>query len=123
MRLRQLLGPLVAAVLTTCGWLRWRTPWSLTLLLVAAALLALALLAPRLFAPIERGLARFGRLVAIAFTWLVLSLLFVAIFVPGRVLLALRRRDPLHRRPEPRRDTYWEPLPPAPGPAHFRRQF
>ncbi|MFT3830996.1 MAG: hypothetical protein QM691_14940 [Opitutaceae bacterium] len=123
MRLRPLLGPLVATALTACGWLRWRTPWSLALLLIATGLLALALLAPRLYAPIERRLTCFGQLVAIAFTWLVLGLLFFLLFTPVRLLLALFRRDPLRRRPDPRRASYWEPLPPASGADRFRRQF
>ncbi|HLP02346.1 MAG TPA: hypothetical protein VK163_09995 [Opitutaceae bacterium] len=123
MRLRPLLGPLAAVAVTTCGWLRWRTAWSLVLLLVAVVLLALALFAPRLYAPIERRLTRFGQLVAIAFTWVVLGLLFFLLFTPVRLLLALFRRDPVQRRPDPRRTSYWEPLPPRPGPGHFRRQF
>lgn len=123
MRLRPLLGPLAAVAVTTCGWLRWRTPWSLALLLIATSLLTLALLAPRVSAPIERRLAHFGQLFAIAFTWLVLGLLFFLLFTPVRLLLALFRRDPLQRRPDPRRASYWEPLPPAPAPERFNRQY
>jgi hypothetical protein len=123
MRLRPLLGPAFAVAFTALGWWRWRTPASLALLLFAGALLLLALFAPWLFAPVEQLLRRFGRLVAIAFTWAVLALVFLLVFVPGRLLLLLLRRDPLHRRPDPRRASYWEPLPPAPGVGHFRRQF
>ncbi len=121
--LRTLLGPTVAVALTALGWLRWRTPLSLGLFLFATTLLGLALFAPRLFAPIQAVLERFGRIVAAAFTWLVLGLLFLLIFVPGRLLLAVLRRDPLQRKPDPSRTSYWEPLPPAPGPTHFNRQF
>ncbi len=118
-----LAGPALALTITTLGWWRWRTPWSLGLLLFAAGLFALALVAPRLFRPVEHQLQRFGRLIALGFTWLVLGLLFGLIFVPVGLFLRLSRRDPLRQKPDPRVATYWEPLPPAPGPAHFRRQF
>ncbi len=108
---------------TTLGWWRWRTPLSLGLLLFAGTLLALALFAPRAFAPIQAVLERLGRLIAAAFTWIILGLVFLLIFVPGRLLLAVLRRDPLQRQPDPRRTTYWEPLRPSPGPSHFRRQY
>lgn len=120
---RPLLGPALAVAFTALGWLRWRTPWSLWLLILATALLALAVLAPRVFAPIQAVLERFGRLVAAAFTWLLLGAIFLLIFVPARLLLFILRRDPLQRKPDPRRTTYWEPLPPSTGPSHFRRQY
>ncbi len=118
-----LAGPAIACSLTALGWWRWRTPWSLGLLLAAASLLALALLAPAAFAPVERQLQRFGRSVAIGFTWGVLALLFGLIFIPVGIVLRLTGRDPLLRRPDPRRTSYWEPLAPSAGLAHFRRQF
>jgi len=123
MRLRTLLGPVLAVAVTSLGWLRWRTPWSLGILLLATALLALALTAPHAYAPLQATLERIGRYAAAAFTWIVLGLVFLLIFVPGRLLLAVLRRDPLHRRPDPHRSTYWEPLPPTADPARFRRQF
>ena len=123
LRLRPLPGPCLAVILTGCGWLHWRTPGSLGLLLLATTLLLLALLSPRAFAPVQRALETIGRLVATGFTWLILLLLFVGIFVPARLALALLGRDPLHRRPDPHRATYWEPLPPTAGLGHFRRQY
>jgi hypothetical protein len=123
MRFRNLLPPLVAVALAAPAWLRWPTPWSLGILSLATLLLALALLAPRAYAPIRDILERFGRAIATLFSWIVLGLVFVAIFIPGHLLLALRRRDPLHRRPDPARASYWEPLPPATDPARFNRQY
>lgn len=122
-RFRSLIGPALAVGLTGYGWLRWSTHWSLGLFAASAILLLLAIGAPRAFAPIQRVFESFGRLVATSFTWLVLSFLFVGIFLPGRILLLVLRRDPLRLRPDPRRTTYWEPLPPPAGPTHFRRQY
>ncbi len=123
MRVRPLLAPLLAVALAAAAGLRWPTPWSLGILALATLLLGLALLAPRAYAPLRTGLERLGHAVAALLAWLLLGLVFAAVFVPGRLLLALRRRDPLRRRPEPDRASYWEPLAPAADPARFKRQY
>ena len=121
--LRSILGTGCATALTLFGWLRWHSPLSLGLLIVATTLLALALGAPRAFAPIQSAFDHFGRALTAVLTILVLGLVFALIFIPGRLVLTLLRRDPLHRRPDPARSTYWEPLPPASAVDRFRRQF
>jgi hypothetical protein len=121
--LRSLLGTACAVALTGLVWSRLRTSWSLGFFLLALVLFALALGAPRVFAPIQAAFDRFGHAVAATLTVLLLGLVFALVFVPGRLLLALLRRDPLHRRPDPGRTSYWEPLPPAGGVERFRRQF
>jgi hypothetical protein len=121
--LRSLLGTACAVALTGLVWSRLRTSWSLGFFLLALVLFALALGAPRVFAPVQTAFDRFGRAVAAVLTVVLLGLVFALIFVPGRLLLALLRRDPLHRRPDPGRTSYWEPLPPAGDVDRFRRQF
>ncbi len=121
--LRSLLGTAFAATLTGCLWLRLHTEWSLGFFAFALALFALAVAAPRLFAPVQAALDRFGRAVAAVLTVLILGLLFLVVFVPGRLVLAMLRRDPLHRRPDPARASYWEPLSPAGPIDRFRRQY
>ena len=123
MRIRHLFAPVFAVALAVTAWLRWETPWSLGILVLAALLLALALFAPRAYAPVQAILTGIGCTVAAAIAWFLLGLVFLAIFVPGRMLLALRRRDPLQRRPAPTRTTYWEPLSPATDPDRFKRQY
>lgn len=123
MRFRHLFAPAFAVALAATVWLRWGTSWSLGVLVLATLLLALALLAPRTYAPFQISLTHLGRAIAGTLTWLLLGLVFLAIFVPGRLLLALRRRDPLLRRPDPARPTYWEPLSPATDPDRFEHQY
>ena len=123
MRARPLLAPLLAVAFAAAARLRWETPWSFGILTLATLLLALALLAPQVYAPIQTVLTRLGRAIAVGFTWSLLSLVYLVIFTPGRLLLALRRRDPLQRRPDPARTTYWEPLPPATSPDRFEHQY
>ena len=121
--LRSLLGTACATALTGLLWHRLHTSWSLGFFGLAVVLFALALCAPRAFAPIQTTLDRFWRTVAAAFSFLMLGLLFLFVFIPGRLLLALLRRDPLHRRPDPSRPSYWEPLPPAGTIDRFHHQY
>ncbi len=123
MRARPLLAPLLAVAFATGAYLRWPTPWTVGILALTSLLLGLALLAPRAYAPIQTVLERIGRAIAALATWLLLGLVFVAIFLPGRLFLALRRRDPLHRRSDPARASYWETLRPTTGPDRFNRQY
>jgi hypothetical protein len=123
MRARPLLAPLLAVAFAAATRLRWETPLSFGILTLATLILALALLAPQVYAPIQTVLTRLGRAVATAVAWLLLGLIFLTVFIPGRLLLALRHRDPLQRHPDPARTTYWEPIPPVTSPDRFERQY
>lgn len=113
----------IALVVAASVWLRWRTSWSFLLMAAAAAMFGLALVLPRAWAPVQAALDLVIRAVLAALTWLLLVVVFAAAFIPGRLLLAALRRDPLRRKPAPERDSYWEPLPPSGGAGRFRRQF
>ena len=122
-RFRTCIAPLLACALAASGYWRWRSPLTLGVFLCATALLGLALFAPRTFAPIQAVLERLGRLIATAFAWIILGLVFLLVFVPGRLFLLILHRDPIQRRPEPARATYWEPLAPADDPDRFKQQY
>jgi hypothetical protein len=113
----------VAVGIAAFGCYHWHSFWSLALLLLAAAMFCLALVWPRAWAPVQAALDRFARGVAAVLTWILLGAVFVGCFIPGRLLLALLRRDPLHRAWEPARSTYWETLPRSDSADRFRRQF
>lgn len=122
-RLRTCIAPLFASALAASGYWRWRSPLTLGVLLFATALLGLALFAPRTFAPIQTMLERLGRLMATAVSWIILGLVFLLVFVPGRLFLLILHRDPIQRRPDPARTTYWEPLSPDLDPDRFKQQY
>ena len=91
------------------GILWWRghmgaIPW---LVGAAPVLAVLALVAPvalwpihKVWMPLAKGLAR-------VITWLVLTLAFYLVFTPYAVILKLLRKDPLDRKIEKDRDSYW----------------
>jgi hypothetical protein len=121
--LRSLLGASVAVGAAAFWWYRTHAAWAATLLGVASLLWLLCLLAPRAYLPVQRVFDGFARAVLIAATWVLLALLFVAVFVPGRLLLFLRSRDPLMRRCDPTAATYWQPIPTSERDARFERQY
>ena len=95
----------------------------LTLLVLAGALFLGGLLVPPLFLRCERAGRRIGRLVGLALTWILLPLFFYLSFVPARIMLALRRRDPLGRRFPTALPTYWVDRPATGDKETYRRQY
>ncbi len=122
-RWRSVPGATLAAAAAAFWW--WRAPsvWTLALMAVTGALLLMAVVLPRAYAPVQAVFEALATLIARGVTLLLLGLVFALVFVPGRLVLALRRRDPLHRRREPGRTTYWTAAESPAGTDHFRHQF
>lgn len=89
---------------------------------VAAAFAALALLAPRTLAPLNRVWTRFGLLLARVTNPLVMGLLFFLVVTPMGLAMRALGKDPLRRRLEPDAASYWIERRP-PGPVPMSRQF
>ena len=53
---------------------------------------------------------------------LILALFYFLALTPVGLIMRIAGRDPLDRRFDPRRPTYWEKRPPAPEPASYFRQ-
>lgn len=123
-RWRVLAGPTIAVPTTACAWICWRTPWLLAAALIAIACFLCALLFPRCWTPVQRGIDRFAHAVSVVVSFSLLAALFVTCFVPVRGLLLLLGRDPLRRGKAPDGASYWATLSPTPpGVERWRRQF
>jgi len=119
---RTVVGSLLGTLLGAHGWLARHSQAALLLLCCAGTVFVLSLLAPSLWAPLGRAVNKLVALLLQGLTWLLLLLLFVGLFIPGRLLLLLLRRDPLDRSLDAGRKSYWEPLAPR-QPRHFERQY
>jgi hypothetical protein len=123
---RQAKAALQALVTLIIAWLLHRYgPHPVMGKIVAACagvVLVSGLFIPPLFYAIERGGQKLGGWVATGLTWLLLVPFFYLVFVPGRVLLALRGVDPMQRRFPTGDPTYWYPRPPVKDPAQYRKQ-
>jgi len=122
-RWRSVPPALFAAAVAAFWWRRAPSVGTLALVAVTAALLLTAVILPRIYAPVQAALEWLGTLIARALTLILLGLVFVLVFVPGRLVLAAARRDPLHRRPDPVRTTYWLPSDSGAEADRFRHQF
>jgi hypothetical protein len=116
-----------ALAIAAAAW-RWFAHGERTLPLalgaLALALALLALVAPRVLAPLNRAWFALGMLLARVVNPIVLSLLFFVVVTPYALVLRLLRRDALRLRPDPDAASYWiERDPPGPAPDFLQRQY
>jgi phosphate/sulfate permease len=107
-------------------WLAFDRPQaSLVVASIALALAAIAFVWPRsLHRTITRGLERFARAVAMAVTWVLMTVLFFLVFLPLGLALRAAGKLAITRRPDRRLASYWVPVPDhKPSLDSYRRQF
>lgn len=108
--LRSLAGLLLAVLVFGASWHHERTTARLVLVAIASGSFLLALLAPRVWRPVEAGIDRIVRMLLGGLTVVLLGAVFVLIFMPARLALGLMRADPLNRSFAPGQKSYWSPL-------------
>ena len=107
------------------AFLLWRghaVPAGLLTAIAGFALLS-GLCMPALFAAWEALGQAIGKGVATAVTWLCLVPLFYLVFVPGRLILLLARKDPMCRAFPTRQSSYWVPRAPVKDASEYQRQY
>lgn len=106
----RVFGATLGSVALVVALVAWRHGFPLGTVLIAAVLAALAgfaIVAPRAARPLQLGWLAVGHALGRVTTPIVLTIVFVFVFTPAHLLLALFGRDPLKRRREPSRRTYW----------------
>jgi len=89
---------------------------------IALVICFCGLFVPAAFEKIDRFLSRFGVWVAKIVSWILLMPVFYLIFAPAHLLLALRKRDPMHRECPSQKKTYWTSRPPITRKNYYRTQ-
>lgn len=112
----------MAAVATFFLLVGQRVVIGLILYSLSALVLVSGCCIPRLFNYIELGGRWLGRGVGLGLTWLLLTPFFYLCLLPGRLILLLWRKDPMHRRWEPERTSYWLEHKPS-SPQSYTRQY
>jgi hypothetical protein len=92
-------------------------------LAIAAIVLATGLFLPRAFQSLERAMQALGKGVGAALTWILLVPFFYLCFLPGHLLIALLRKDPLRLRFPSDEPTYWDSRPHRMDAEYFKRQY
>ncbi len=78
--------------------------WALA---IAVGFLALALMFPRVLAPLNRAWFRFGLLLGRIISPVVMAIIFFAAVVPTALVVKLARKDLLRLKRNPQAETYW----------------
>lgn len=104
---------------------RFAAPAAGVVVLSLSALLAvIVIVSPdRLYPAIGGVFKRIGKVVGSGIGWLLLVPFFYLVLTPLGLILQLRRRDPLQRRLDPDRDSYWQRPENDWSDADLRRQF
>ena len=114
---------LVFALLTAYAWwtgASW-TPWPLGL---AALTLAITLVRPKTLAPLNRLWMKLAALLNLVVSPVVMGIIFFGIFTPVALFMRVIGRDTMHRRFNPKLQSYWvERTPPGPDPKRLPDQF
>ena len=93
-------------------------------LVAALPFLVLALVAPKLLAPLNRVWMKLGLLMGKIVNPIVMALLFFLTITPIALLMRLMGKDELRRRIDKRSPSYWiERTPPGPPPESMKNQF
>jgi hypothetical protein len=91
---------------------------------LAALFGVLAYIAPGVLAPLNRLWAKFGHLLHMIISPVLLGILFYLCISPIGFLMRLTGKDPMRRKFEPAVKSYWIfRAPPGPAPETFKNQF
>jgi hypothetical protein len=91
---------------------------------LAGVFAILAAMLPRVLGPLNRLWIKFGVLLHMVVSPVILGLIFYACIVPVGFLMRLSKNDPLQRCFDPSAESYWIVRdPPGPAPESFSNQF
>jgi len=95
--------------------------WSL---IAAAGLLAIAVVYPRLLAPLNRLWMKFGLLLHHITNPIIMGFVFYLAVVPTALIMKMLGKDSLRRKMDKDAPSYWIPrTPPGPPPESMKNQF
>lgn len=110
-------------ILAGLGWWRDGERWPYWLA-AAATFAVVALAAPKLLAPLNRGWTKLGLLLFKVVNPVVMFVLFATTIVPIGLIRRALGKDSLRLRFEPDAPSYWIPRePPGPAPESMKNQF
>ena len=84
----------------------------------------MGLLAPMSLLPVHRKWMRFAEVIGNFNAKVILSLTYFLVFTPIRIMTSIFREDPLSRKFEPGKETYWRDCKPSePDAKRYEKQF
>lgn len=121
-------GLLVGTVLLgLAAWVGWRSgagALAYGLGVGGGGLIGLGLAAPGVLRPLYRVWMALALVLGYVMTRVLLTLVFFLAVTPIGLVMRLLGKDPMHRRPDPKRPTYWRPHPPrSDNPERLRKYY
>ena len=120
-------GLMMAGVLSCFAILFLYKAWNTAAMALAVWVLfflTLGLFAPTRLERVYRAWMKFGHVVGNFNFKLILGLMYFVVFTPVRMVASLFREDPLTRKIEPEKKSYWHDCEPrSADPKRFERQF
>ena len=121
---RAFIQAVIMTAVATLLTLVWHKIWlGLAIYGLSALVIISGFLIPALFRTLERAGQWLGRMVAQGITWLLLAPFFYLCFAPAHLALRLMGKDPMARRYEPNRPSYWTDYKPPTTPQPYTRQY
>lgn len=90
---------------------------------VSLVILVSGLFIPPVFHKFEQFGRWIGKWAGLAITWALMLPVFYLVFVPGRLILKIRRIDPMCRKFPTDAPSYWVPRKPVLDVEEYKRQF
>lgn len=112
------VGLTAGAVMLLLHWHRMGT----VAVCVASTLFVVGRLVPGLYDAFDGTILRVARIFGQGLTWVLLVPFFYLCFLPGRLVLMAKRKDPMCRKCPSNEATFWVKRP-ARRPDHFTRQY
>ena len=107
------------------GWLYWKGHrWALPALGISGVFALVAAAIPKILHPLNIVWMKFGWLLSMIVSPIVLGVIYLVLFVPVGLFFRLTGRDVLHRRFDKSLASYWiNRAPPGPDGKSFPQQF
>ncbi len=98
-------------------------PMAYAIASIAGLTVLCGLCLPRAYRIIERIQSFLGRAVGLGITLVLLGVIFALCFIPGRLVLVLRRKDPLRRKSSGPHESLWIAHAGPSDPDRYKRQY
>jgi len=113
----------IAFAIAALLYLLFKKPGMATIVVVISTLvLVCGLFIPAAFLAIERFGLKLGEWVSTGLTWILLVPFFYICFVPGRIIMTIRGKDPLNLKFSSSATTYWVPRVPINDITRYQKQ-
>jgi hypothetical protein len=123
-RKRGVTGGIIGLLIAALVYHFWRPEPAYVIAGISLALALLAVVAPPAYRKVAGLLDRFGHMVGMAVTWLLMTVLYYILFLPVGLLLRARGKLAVTRHPDRRLASYWTSTEGKPWTAEsYRKQF